>query len=81
MELPDADRLRWQCRRGMLELDLLLEAFLDRIYPTLSDQEKHTFIRLLDTPDPDLNAWILGDNEPEDQELLDMLGKLRRTMS
>jgi len=62
-ELP---RLRWQCRRGLLELDLLLAHFLDEHYPELSALEQYQFRCLLDYPDPTLLAWIQGQETPPD---------------
>ncbi|MFN7294440.1 MAG: succinate dehydrogenase assembly factor 2, partial [Lysobacteraceae bacterium] len=42
-------RLRWRCRRGMRELDQLMERFLDRAWATSSDPDRALFLRLLDT--------------------------------
>jgi len=75
------DRLRWQCRRGMLELDLLLEAFLEKSYPSLSEREQRDFIRLLDAPDPELMAWIMGDETPDDPAIKELMPILRKTIS
>lgn len=72
-------RLRWHCRRGMLELDLLLETFLDRDYPRLTAQEQADFQRLLQTQDPQLNAWLLGDETPGDTALENLIQRLRQT--
>jgi antitoxin CptB len=52
--MSDADRIRWQCRRGLLELDLILAKFLDRHFDTLSPDNLATFKRLLDYPDNDV---------------------------
>ena len=52
--MSDADRIRWQCRRGLLELDLILAQFLDRHFDTLSPDNLATFKRLLDYPDNDV---------------------------
>jgi antitoxin CptB len=52
--VAEADRIRWQCRRGLLELDLLLARFLDRHFENLSPANLATFKRLLDYPDNDL---------------------------
>ena len=52
--------LRWQCRRGMLELDVILNRFLDLHYQDLSEPSKAEFIALLEEPDPDLFAWLMG---------------------
>lgn len=47
-------RLRWRSRRGMLELDLVLERFLGEIYPTLTAPQQAEFEQLLDLPDQEL---------------------------
>lgn len=59
-------KLRWQCRRGMLELDLLLNLFLEQTYPSLTLAEQKTFQELLEFPDPTLYAWLLA---PKSQEV------------
>jgi antitoxin CptB len=60
MNTRDADmrRLRWQCRRGLLELDLLLQGFLESRYAHLREADKALFCRLLETPDPVMLAWV-----------------------
>ena len=62
-------RLKWACRRGMLELDLLFSPFVDEAYDQLSLQEKITFERLLTCQDPELFAWFMGHETCEDTEL------------
>ena len=52
-------RLRWQCRRGMRELDLLLENWLARHYDAAPDDEKAAFHELLALPDPALAGYLL----------------------
>lgn len=79
MVTEEMARLRWHCRRGMLELDLLLETFLDRDYPRLTAQEQTDFQRLLQTQDPQLNAWLLGDEAPGDMALENLIQRLRQT--
>ena len=68
-------RLRWQCRRGLLELDLLLKWFVDRRYAALSEAEQEAFRRLLAQPDPALLAWIQG-QETQPDELKCIVEKL-----
>ena len=59
---PDMDRLRWQCRRGMLELDEILLRYLEERFVQSSAEEQGQFRELLDIEDPVLNVWlILGD--------------------
>jgi len=66
---PDDDRelqrLRWQCRRGMLELDCIFEAYLEERYALAEEAERAAFRALLREQDPDLQAWLLlGDPAP-----------------
>lgn len=57
-------RLRWQCRRGLLELDILFGRFLEQRYSSLNTDERGAFQRLLEQPDQTLLSWIQGQNEP-----------------
>ena len=57
-------RLKWQCRRGMRELDQLLVRYLERRYPEAPDDEKQAFEALLALPDPDLVAYLLKKEQP-----------------
>jgi len=57
-------RLRWQCRRGLLELDLLFVYFLEQRFSTLSMEEQGAFRRLLKQPDQTLLGWFQGQQEP-----------------
>jgi antitoxin CptB len=66
--MAEADRLRWQCRRGMLELDLVLTKFLNRHVERLSSAEMKAFRRLLDYPDNDLWDLVSGKIAPPDAE-------------
>lgn len=53
-------KLQWACRRGMLELDVLLRNFLDERYASLSIEQKKSFIELLSCTDVELFAWLMG---------------------
>jgi len=66
--VAEADRIRWQCRRGLLELDLVLAKFLHHHLENLSPEELATFKRLLDYPDNDLWDLINGKVAPPDPE-------------
>jgi len=56
-------RLRWACRRGMLELDRILISFLDNDYVTLPEAEQKKFVTLLELPDPTLFQALFGEVE------------------
>lgn len=59
-------RLRWRCRRGMKELDLLLGGWLERRWPQAAAGQRDSFQWLLEQPDPDLAGWLLGGARPVD---------------
>lgn len=52
-------RLRWQCRRGMLELDLILQAFLDKSYLNLSPEDQNQFEQLLTYSDQVIYSYLI----------------------
>lgn len=62
-------RLKWACRRGMLELDVLLGNFLMEIYGTLSVENKQLFEELLTQNDQLLFNWLLGSAVPDDAKI------------
>jgi len=57
-------QLRWQCRRGMRELDDLLVRYLETTYSSTDATEKAAFRSLLTLPDPDLISYLLGQQVP-----------------
>ena len=65
----DARRILWRCRRGMKELDVLLDRFARERYELLSSDEQRAFGRLLDLPDPDLADYFFGYATPPEPEL------------
>lgn len=70
---------RWQCRRGMLELDLLLNNFLDKKVNTLTQQQKKTFELLLSYPDQILLDLLLGNSVSSDQEISTIVQQIQST--
>lgn len=76
---PEAEhrRLRWQCRRGMLELDLLLLAFIDRDYAHLSPEQQVDFRRLLAVEDQTLHTWLLSQAAPAEPGLRALVEQIR----
>ena len=71
------ERIRWHCRRGMLELDLVLTAFVERHLDGLDAQALEVFQAVLAYPDPMLLAVIMGHAEPEDAAERDIVELLR----
>lgn len=74
---PVPGRLRWRCRRGMLELDVALARFLDRHFAGLGAAERAAFERLLETPDAELLGYLQGQSGPADPELRELVTKIR----
>jgi antitoxin CptB len=60
----DEGKLRWRCRRGMKELDILLTRYVDERYGAASAEEQQAFQRLLETQDPVIYAYCLGQEPP-----------------
>ncbi len=69
--------LRWKCRRGMKELDVLLQTYLERYYQESNKAQQEAFLKVLDIQDPELYFIILGKSEPSDTTLLPIIDKLR----
>jgi|APFre7841882630_1041343.scaffolds.fasta_scaffold04220_2 antitoxin CptB len=70
-------RLRWRCRRGMLENDLILERFLAARGAALTDAELAVLDRLLDLADDELWDLLAGRREPEDAAMRPLVTALR----
>jgi antitoxin CptB len=62
--MSEAGHLRWRCRRGMRELDQLLEWYLDSRYAEAGAAAQHSFSTLLDQQDPQLWDWLSGREVP-----------------
>jgi antitoxin CptB len=65
----DYNRIIWASRRGMLELDLVLESFVRNAYRDLSSEDQARYRALLECEDQELFGWFLGRLRPEDAEL------------
>ena len=70
-------RLRWQCRRGMREMDMLLERWLARHFASANAVQRQQFAQLLLTEDDLLWSWIMEKNLPDDEALVELLEQIR----
>ena len=70
---------RWQCRRGMLELDLLLNNFVDKNENSLSPQQKKSFELLLSYPDQTLLDLLLGNSISSDPSISTLVQQIQST--
>jgi antitoxin CptB len=69
-------RLRWRCRRGMRELDELLQRYLERRYPCAPEKERRGFESLLELQDPTLLSYLLGHQAPAEPELQNVITRI-----
>jgi antitoxin CptB len=67
------NRLYWKCRRGLLELDIVLQRFI----PTLKDEDVQPLVELLDLPDNDLLDIIMGRSDRFDHRFEETVARLR----
>ena len=63
------NRLRWACRRGMLELDLILEPFVEQFYETLEEADQLRFEVLLESEDQSLSMWLMKRQSPDSPDM------------
>jgi antitoxin CptB len=77
MERLVREKLKWKCRRGLLELDLVLERFLDKHVPGLDAAQLDRLGGLLDLPDNDLWDIVSGRSERFDERDRDLVSRLR----
>jgi len=68
--------IRWRCRRGMKELDVLLTRYLDRDYYNAPLTQRQAFESLLEQSDPDILDYILGRKQPDNRELALVIARL-----
>jgi antitoxin CptB len=72
----EINRMRWASRRGMLELDLVLEPFVRARYAALDERDRRRFQQLMTCEDQDLFAWFMRRQKPEDDELNAIVSKV-----
>jgi antitoxin CptB len=75
-DVPKA-QLRWQCRRGMLELDFVLERYLDQHYDAAEAAERAQFRHLLSAQDPELQLWLLNGAPHPDPAYHALIARIR----
>ena len=71
-------KLRWRCRRGMRELDVILSHWLDYEFEQSLPEQQSAFIALLECEDDQLWDWLTGRAEPEQPQLAGFVRILRK---
>ena len=77
-DLPSVTKLQWACRRGMLELDVLLSNFLQSGYADLELVDKRHFALLLTYTDPELFDWLINTVPAPTVEIQQIVDKIRQ---
>ncbi len=79
--MSELARLKWQCRRGMRELDELLVRYLEESYVNDSDADKAAFREVLTLSDPELNSYLLQRQIPESESIARIIDRILRRNS
>ena len=77
--MKELERARWRCRRGLLELDIVLQRFMDQHYAQLNEEGLQQFERLLALPDNDLWDLITARQVITDDNLQRVLELLQKS--
>ena len=73
----EVSRLRWQCRRGMLELDALFGDFVEQHYTQLEAREREVFKDVLNLPDQLLFDYFFGNGKSIDKDVNNVIERIR----
>lgn len=77
----DDSSLRWRCRRGMLELDIILNEFLDKSYNNITEQQRELFDQMLDYPDQLLFDLFLANIQSSDKGISELVTTIRQSLT
>ncbi len=77
--MGDKSRLLWRCRRGIREMDILFQEFIEQHYDALSAEERKALDKLLDEADLDILNWIMGKDKAESDELNHIVGLIQKS--
>ncbi|GLO59898.1 hypothetical protein MACH09_04060 [Vibrio sp. MACH09] len=72
----DKARIKWACRRGMLELDVVIMPFFEECFDDLTEMEQQDFVALLECDDPDLFMWVMQHGRSKESNLAEMVDKI-----
>jgi len=68
IELVELSKLRWHCRRGVKELDVVLSNYLDKYYLKSSENSQKAFKELLQLEDPYLMSLVMNYQQVNDKD-------------
>ncbi len=77
-QLPHKNQLRWRCRRGMQELDILLLRYLEQDFDQADHSQQQAFIALLQQQDDLLWDWLSGRHIPEQPAIAALIKQINQ---
>lgn len=78
--MSEAAKLKWHCRRGMRELDVLLVTYCEKYYPTASEVEQRTFAQFLELQDDLIFDYLFGSSQPNTAEFIELVNKIKMVL-
>ena len=72
-------QLRWRCRRGLRELDVLLMNYFDHHFCNSGSERQSAFVALLEMQDPVILSFLTGNAKPKDSAIADIIQQLTCT--
>ena len=75
----EKSRLLWRRRRGIKEMDIILQDFIHESYDKLDNKNKNAFSKLLDEQDLDILNWIIGKDDPINDQLTDIINIIKKS--
>ena len=78
--MSDIPRLRWLCRRGMKELDVVMTGYLENQYPVACARDQQAFKTLLEMPDPDIFSLLTGKTTVADEGISNLIDWLKKSV-
>lgn len=78
--MSEAAKLKWHCRRGMRELDVLLVTYCEKEYPMATEVEQRTFAQFLELQDDVIFDYLFGSRQPEAVELFELVNKIKTVL-
>ncbi len=75
--MEDLNKLKWRCRRGTLELDIMFQRYLSQCYQQANQSEQQAFLQLLSLEDSELIHFMMGNSTPESLSLAELVNKIR----
>lgn len=75
--MTELSQMKWRCRRGIKELDIILSKYLEENYNSASQDEQQAFREILYLEDPVLFSFLLDTEKPDNPEQIALINKLK----